>query len=259
MKRLTLKIQNNDQNMIFPLKGINNLSGYDDDLLSTTSVETDKSINVTEDAETRRVLPISSKPIQFQFWKSSTNSFVNQVAPDEFTGTTDYNTVAAKNSFYVVQLYDSFRDESNSKKHTGYYNGFDFAKSNLFSTYTYSADVEFSNLYIGQNVLDGLSGMTKDFYLKFLFYSAKSGKFYSFFNQNTPSVTTQEMLYYKITINPNNLNYSFNPNYGTIILRELRNPVYDTFINNTVQSIPVEKPIYPSGNTFDNTGHYVSI
>lgn len=259
MKRLKIKIQNNDQSMILPLKGINNLSGYDDDLLTTSVVETNKSINAGNDAETRRLLPTSSKTIQFQFWKNTTSSYVNVVAPNEFTGSTDYNTKAAKNSFFIVQLFDTFRDESNSKKHTGYYNGFDFAKTNLVSNYTYSADVEFSNLYIAQNILDGLSGMTKDFYLKFLFYSAKSGKFYSFFNQNAPAVTTQEMMYHKITIDPNNLNYSFNPNYSTLILRELRNPAYDTFINNTVQSIPVEKPNYPSGNTFDNSGNYISV
>lgn len=259
MKRFIIKIQDNDQSMIVPLKGVNNLAGYDDDVLSTITTETDKSINIGDDEETRRLLPTSSKPIQFQFWKNATSTYVNNVAPNEFTGSSEYNTAAAKNSFYLIQVYDSFKDESNSKKHTGYYNGFDFAKNNLVSDYTYSADVEFSNLYISQKVLDGLSGLTKDFYVKFLFYSGKSGKFYSFFNQNTPTLTTQEKIYYKITIDPNNLNYSFNPNYGTILLRELRNPEYDTFINNTVQSIPVEKPNFPTGNTFTNNGIYESI
>lgn len=258
MKRLKFKLYDNDQNLIIPLKGINNLSGYDDDLLSMTTIETEESINIGNDAETRRLFPAVTNQIMFEFWRSSSNSFVNLVAPDEFSSN-DYNTAGAKNSFYVIQLYDTFRDESNSKKHTGYYNGFDFAKSNLVSTYTFSPDNEFSNLYVAQNVLDSLSGITKDFYIKFLFYSGKSGKFYSFFNQNTPSVTTQEMMYHKITINPNTLTYSFNPNYSPLLLRELRNPAYNTFINNTVQSIPVEKPVYPSGNTFKNDGEYIIV
>jgi hypothetical protein len=259
MKRLTIKLRDNDQSMIIPLKGINNLSGYDDDVLATSSLETAESINIGDDAETRRLLPSTTYPIQFQFWRTSSSSFVNLVAPDEFTGSTDFNTAGAKNSFFVIQLYDTFRDESNSKKHTGYYNGFDFAKTNLVSSYSFSAENEFSNLYVSQKVLDGLSGLTKDFYVKFLFYCAKSGKFYSFFNQNTPAVTTQEKIFHKITIDPNMLSYSFNPNYSPILLRELRNPAFDTFINNTVQSISVEKPIYPSGNTFDNSGTYITI
>ena len=259
MKRLTIKLRENDQTMIVPLKGINNLSGYDDDVLATSSIETTDSINVGDDAETRRLLPAVTNSIQFQFWETTSNSFVNLVAPDEFSGSTDFNTSAAKNSFYVIQLYDTFKDESNSKKHTGYYNGFDFAKTNLVSSYNFSPDNEFSNLYVSQKVLDGLSGLTRDFYIKFLFYSAKSGKFYSFINQNTPSVITQEKMYHKITINPNLLNYTFNPNYSPLLLRELRNPAYDTFINNTVQSIPVEKPVYPSGNTFENTGNYITV
>ena len=259
MKRLTVKLRNNDQSMIIPLKGINNLSGYDDDVLVTIDSETTDSINPGDDAETRRLLPAVTNPIQFQFWRSSSSSYVNLVAPDEFSGTSDYNTQGAKNSFYVVQFYDTTRDESNSKKHTGYYNGFDFAKTNLVSSYSFSPDNEFSNLYVSQKLLDGLSGATKDFYIKFLFYSAKSGKFYSFFNQNTPSITTQDKMYHKITIDPNMLNYTFNPNYSPLLLRELRNPSYDTFINNTVQSIPVQKPVYPSGNTFDNTGHYITV
>jgi hypothetical protein len=258
MKKISIRLTDNDQSIMIPLKGIGNLLGYDDDVTKAVEDETDTSINDVTDAETRRILPSASAIIQFQFWNGTIYTS-NKVAPLEFTGFTDYNTVAAKNSFYVIQLFDSFRDEVQSKKHTGYYNGFDFAKSNLVASYTFNADNEFSNLYVAQSVLDSMSGTSRDFYIKFLFYSAKSGKFYSFFNQNAPAVTTQEKLYHKININPNTLQYSFVPVYTPIVLRELLNPVYDSFVNATVQSIPVEKPNYPSGNTFDNSGSYITI
>lgn len=257
MKRISLKIQNNDQSMIIPIKGIGNLLGYDDDVSAALTNETESSINEGNDSETRRILPEGNRSITFEFWNGS--GYVNLVAPLELTGSTAFNTAGAKNSFYIIQLFDSFRDEIQSKKHTGYYNGFDFAKTNLNSIYSYNGDFEFTNLYVSQFLLDSMSGLTTSFYLKFLFYCAKSGKFYSFFNQNAPTVTTQEKLYYKINIDPNSLRYSFDPDYSNLILRELRNPAYETFVNNTIQSIPIEKPVYPTGNTFNNSGNYVQI
>lgn len=259
MKRISLKLTNNDQSMMIPIRGIGNLLGYDDDVTKAIEGETDSSINDVTDAETRRILPATSPGLTFYFWNSTLNTYQTKVAPDEFTGTTDYNTVAAKNSFYVIQVFDSFRDEVQSKKHTGYFNGFDFAKTNLNSIYTLTEDNEFSNLYIAQSVLDSITGTTGGiFYLKFLFYCAKSGTFYSFSASTGSQLTSQENMYRRIIIDPLTLRWTLNP-AGGLVFREIRNPAYSTFVNDTVQSIPVEKPIYPSGNTFDNTGNYITI
>jgi hypothetical protein len=257
MKKYQLKIGVNDKNLMVPAVKIGNLLGYDDDVSTLVSDETNSSINKEVDGEVRRILPLTTKQIQFRFWNGA--SYVTFVAPTEFPSPfTDFNTNAAKKSFYIIQLFDTFKDEVQSKKHTGYLNGYDFAKSNLTSIYTFSSDMEFSNLYVPQSVLDGMSGVTTDFYIKFLFYSAKSGTFYSFFNNNISS-TTQEKLYHKISINPNTLRYSFSPDVAIIELNELLNANYKSFINNTVDSIPVEKPNFPAGNTFTNDGEYISV
>lgn len=259
MKRIAIKLTNNNQNIMIPVGGIGNLLGYDDDITSLVEGETVTSINDVSDAETRRILPNTSASLIFYFWNKTLNVYQTKIAPNEFTGTTDYNTAAAKNSFYTIQVFDSFKDEVQSKKHTGYFNGFDFAKTSLNSVYNLNADREFSNLYIEQSVLNSITASTGGtFYIKFLFYSAKSGVFYSFSASTGSELTSQENMYRKITIDPLTLRWSLNP-AGDLVFREIRNSSYESFINATVQSVTVEKPIYPSGNTFDNTGNYITI
>lgn len=257
MKRITLKLQNNDQNINIPINGINNLLGYDDAITSLVSDETDTSINDSVDGEVRRILPSFSRTFNFQFWNGST--YVSQVAPLEFSSS-EFSGQTARSSFYIIQVFDSAKEEIQNKKHTGYYNGYDFAKTNLVSSYSYNENIEFSNLYLPQSFLDSKTGNTIVAYIKFLFYSAKSGKFYLFYNNNDPSLTTQDKLYYQISIDKSTFKYTLNPSYGasTITPRELRNTTYTNFINQTVSSFPVAKPTYPNGNTFTNDGNYTT-
>jgi hypothetical protein len=253
MKRITLKITNNDQAINLPIVSVNNGLGYDDDVKSLISDETDNSINSVTDGEVRRILPDTSRTIQFQFWNGST--YVTQVSPLDFTSS-QYSGQTARNSFYVIQVFNTSKEETQTKKHTGYFNGYDFAKTNLTSIYSFNEANEFSNLYLTQEFLDTTTGLTIDAYVKFLFYSAKSGKFHPFFNFNDPAVVTQDKLYHKITINKTTLRYSFTVN--PIILRELNNTNYISLINETVSSLTVAKTTYPTGNTFTQNGSYIT-
>lgn len=256
MKRYTIKLGNNDSKIILPAIKIDNLLGYDDDVSALVNTETDKSINSEVDAEVRRIIPFTSKQIEFRFWNGS--SYVSKVAPLEFTNSSDFNTAAAKNSFYIIQLFDTFRDEVQSKKHTGFYNGFDFAKTSLNSIYNFTSDIEFSNLYVSQSLLNSMNGQPTEFFIRFFFYCAKSGKIYTFYNDSVSS-NAQDKLYHRIVISPTNLEYYFAPDVTLIRLNELLNPNYSTFINNTVESIPVEQPNFPAGNTFTNDGNYIEV
>lgn len=254
MRKLTIKLGTVDNTLTIPIGGANNLLGYDDSLEALIENETSASVNDVSDLETRRILPLNNANIQFYFWNGFT--YVNTVAPMEFAASA-YSTTAAKTSFYVVQLFDNFNDENQKKLHTGYYNGFDFARNSLSANYQYNSTIEFSNFYLSESYLDSLTGITK-VYAKFIFYSAKSGKFYPFFNYNDHTLNTQQQLYHTILLNPSARTYSFASNYNPIVVRELVNAQYSAFINNTVSSFSLKKPVYPSGNTFTNDGVYIT-
>jgi len=251
MNRYKIKLDGlTDQNITISIKGSGNLLGYDDDVLSLVEDQTVDSINNVSDAEVRRFVPAADYSIQFQFWNGF--SYVTSVAPLEFAPT-DYTTAAAKNSFYVIQVFNSYRDEVNTKLHTGYFNGYDFTKTSLFSSYQYTSSMEFSNLYLPQEFLESLTGNTV--YVKMLFYSAKSGKFYSFTNDNI-GVTTQEKMYQAFTLDPVNMTYTLSPT--PMVFKELLNSAYDQFINDPTASFNIEKTNYPSGNTFTIDGNYIT-
>jgi len=252
MNRFKIKLNGLvDQKITIPITGAGNLLGYDDDVLSLVEDQTIDSINGVSDAEVRRFNPAIDYSIQFKFWNGF--AFVTSVAPTEFASTA-YTTTAAKNSFYIIQIFNSYKDEISKKIHTGYFNGYDFAKTTLSSIYQYTATMEFSNLYLSQDFIDTITGTT--IYAKFLFYSAKSGKFYSFVNDNS-SLTTQEKLYVQFTLNMSTMTYSLAP--SQMILKELVNPEFDQFVNAPTESFPIEKTNYPSGNTFTIDGNYVTI
>jgi hypothetical protein len=261
--KLQIKLGSNDNKFSIPLISRNNMLGYDDNVQNIVNAETNKAINTVSDGEVRRVSIMNTYGVTFNFWNGS--SYVPEVAPLEFTSINSGST-ELKSSFYIIQLYDTFVGSTQTKYHTGYYNGYEFTASatplNSIYTNALSSESEFSDLYLSQNLLESITGATKDYYVKFSFYSGKSGKFYSFYNQANSSLTTEEKLYNKITVIPynntnvNSLKYSFN--VGSLVLNELRNADYNTLINNTVPSFPVQKTTYPTGNTFTNDGIYIT-
>lgn len=256
--KLQIRLTPEDKTFSIPITSRNNMLGYDDNIESLVNAETNNSINNVSDSETRRILPASIYGMTFNFWNGS--NYVTSVAPLEFTASTYIGSTQLTASFYIIQLYDSFSANTQTKYHTGYYNGFDFNGS-LTSSFPalLTGTTEFSNLYLSQNLLDSMSGLTTDFYVKFSFYSGKSGKFYSFSRTNpqSNSLSSEDLIYNKISVNPVTLTYTFaqTPNVYEIV----NNPIYDTLINNTVPSFPVEKVNYPSGNTFTTDGTYITL
>ena len=94
--------------------------------------------------------------------------------------------------------------------------------------------------------------------MKLNFYSAKSGKVYPFFNLANNAITTEEKMYFKLLLNQTTMEYSFVQSGATITAREIVNPSYFNLINSTVQSVPLEIPVYPTGNTFTENGIYIN-
>lgn len=259
--KIQLKIGSNDKNIIIPMGGSANLLGYDDNVQALVGVETDSSINTTSDLEVRR-FNFSGTSINaiFNFWSGGTfNNYIQYLAPYEFSGLTS-ESEEARNSFYVMQVFDTFDEATQRKLHTGYFNGYDFLakSSNLTTNYvTNNNNTEFISIYISNDFLAERNSVTIDLYVKFLFYSAASGKFYPFSRKSYSTTNKQEDVYRKITINTSTFKYFVDGN--VFACYEIYNPEYSTLINNTVSSIPVQKPVYPSGNTFTESGNYETI
>jgi hypothetical protein len=256
--KMQIKLSPNDKMLTIPIVGRNNLLGYDDNVESIVNSQSNNAINNVSDGEVRRFKPSDPYSIQFQFFNGFTYS---TQLPPEFS-VNDLGTNAINGSFYLIQLYNTFDGNTQKKYHTGYFNGYDFGTSNINTNYTYNSDLEFTNLYLSQDLINSLIGSTTfyfDFYVRFSFYSAKSGKFYSFSNENQPSVTTEQKLYHKVLINTLTFTYTFNPTYSPIILKEIINADYNTLINNTANSVNIEKPAYPNGNTFTEDGTYITV
>lgn len=254
--KIQIKISDNDKNIQIPITGINNLLGYDDNIQSIVNGETDTSINSTSDLEVRRFKQSSGITITFYFWDGS--NFINELAPLDFAANSIGATSnQAKNSFYLIQIFDTYDEAIQKKLHTGYFNGYDFLTraTDLETTYTFSNTSEFLDLYINNKFLENLTGSTVNVYAKYLFYSGQSSKFYPFYPFSyQDTANKEEDIYQKIVLNLNNFNF----NTSSFDVREITNPDYSTLINNTVSSIPVEKPKYPNGNTFTEDGNYIT-
>jgi hypothetical protein len=255
--KYSFKISTKDQNMQIRLNSEANLSGYDDDVMALIDNKTDESINDISDGEKRRFLPSQSLSLNFLFF-STGGTYTNKVAQLDFpsSGTT-YKSVAMRQSFYVVQVYDSVKEESQLKLHTGYYNGNDFTKYTNTSIYPYNLNLEYTNLYFRTSYLAAHTGNTH-VYVKFSFYSAKSGKIYPFYNLAKSGSTTEDRLYFDAILVPSGMTYYFSGITNTLYAKEIVNSQYVTFINTTVDSLSNQKPVYPSGNTFTDSGQYVT-
>jgi len=213
--------------------------------------QTGLSINPAEDGDTYRSKPLVSYITDMLFY--SGGSYVNDYEAAGFTT----NEISLKNevilrSFYIMQVYDSVKTSNQTLLHNGYYNGFNFIFNGNDSLYTITEEDEFSDLYIPNWFIESLSGVTTTLYGKISFYNAKTGKLQFFSQKVNPTGDTN--MYFEIQLNPNLLTYTVS---SPIVSYELTNSEYINKINNTLDSFTNQKPTYPIGNTFLNTGKYL--
>jgi hypothetical protein len=238
-------------------------SGLQEDIDNYVEEQTGLSINDVDDGETFRYLPDGSESMRI-YWFSG-GSYSSKDNGYEYagftTGETSSRSEVILRSFYIMQVYDSTSTQNQTLLHTGYFNGYNFLNINSGQTlYTFDAEEEYTNLYIPQWFIESVSGQTTTLYGKVSFYNAKTGKLQLFSHGVTPGFvpsrkppTVDEDYYFEIELIPSGLTY----NVGTIWGYELQNTDYIDKINNTVSSFSNQKPTYPTGNTFINTGRYI--
>lgn len=233
-------------------KSVYNLGGLSQDIENLVSYETDSSVNSVVDEEKRRFSPNKNYTIGMEFYSTGTTNYVTNVAPNEFT-TGDTLSSQFTNSFYVYKVYDSPFQNTQNLLHTGYINGFSFAGNNV-SIYPWTGSSEYTDIHLPISFLDSITATTFNLYMKMNFYSAKSGKVYPFSGITTTN--TENDLYNKLTFTGSTKKYS-TPPLSNFTFKEITNPEYVALVNDSISSISLEKPTYPSGNTFTTDGVYL--
>ena len=207
-------------------------------------------VNEMEDGEVIRFKPLTStyKQTTMQFLYGGSPSYLNAgFTIDDISESKDI----FKNSSYLIQVYDSPKSENQALIHSNYINGYQILTTSA-STHTVSLTSESFNTYVNETFLNQQSGDTFNLYFKFFFYSAKEGKVREF-TQNVFSLTNESQSYISIPFNRLTRKYTFP---FSVILKELPQSEYLDIINETIESISLQKPTFPTGNTFNINGEY---
>ena len=232
-----------DLNFTIGLSTNANLGGLSQDIDSFIETETGLSINPAPDGEKLKYLPTVPLTYTFYFYNTNTSSYATSLLNAGFT----YNELVTvstnlRKSFYLFQVYTSTATETQVLLHNGYYNGFTFYSGN--TSYNILPSAEVSGYYLTDDQLSLIVNNTV--YLKLGFYNAKTGKFQLFYNDAKAAGTTEDKLYFDVTVDIDNMTYSTT---SPLVAREFANATYINKLNENVPSFSYQSPVYPSGGT----------
>jgi len=232
----------NDLNLTFPLSSKSNLSGLSQDIQDLVTDQSDNSINLGTDGEKTRFTPNGFTGITF--WNGIMTGFT----------TLEVKTQAYVNSFFIIQIYDTPVSDTQTLLHTSFINGYYFT-TGVTAIFDWTNVFEYTDLHIPTDYLATFSGNTVNVYCKTNFYNAKLGKIDPFYDVYATG-NTESKLYKMMTLNKTNRTYSIT---GNMHFAKINNPEYVELINDSIESFNVEKPTYPTGNTFNPNGTYTII
>lgn len=232
----------NDLNLTFPLSSKSNLGGLTQDIQDLITDQSNSSINSVTDGEKIRFTPDGFTGITF--WNGTITGFTSS----------EVKTQAYVNSFFILQIYDTPLSDTQTLLHTSYINGYYFS-TGVTSVFDWTSEFEYADLHISKNYLDGFSGNTDNVYCKTHFYNAKTGKIDPFYDVYATG-DTESILYKTLVLNKTNRTYSISGNMHFV---KINNSDYVELINDSIESFNVEKPTYPTGNTFNPNGTYTTI
>ena len=263
ISREKIKFRNRDIKIPISISSSNSRNGQQEDIDQYVREKTGLSINNIIDGEKTPYFLNFSRNFTFKFFFSQLGIYLNNLRVAGFTldELNKYNENVL-NSFFIAETFDTFKSEIQNKLSTNFFSGYDFLNIkngvNLDQT-TYllnSSNNEFNIQYITNSVI---TGNTK-IYTRYSFYNGKTGKLHIF---RYPAANNSGELgnYVEYDLNYNSKNYG-NGGVTNIILEEIpysNNQNYIDRINETLESINVQKPTYPINPIFDpNTGTYIS-
>lgn len=276
--RKTIKFDYLDMNLKFTLGSSDNFNGYQQDIDNLTETTKWNLVNPVIDGEVRKykyLSTIAGSFLTFYFYDSisklQSNSFITAGFKDNEI--TPVNS-ALRNSFFIMDFYDSYDPYIQNKIFTGYltklYNSINVYGLSVPQYRIHSDTVnQLYNWYIPQSFINLQTGNTATGYVRFSFYNAKNGNISVFYNADNQNITTPEKMYFKVELNlvdatwrifidPNQpIPY---PNNSPQIKAYELEPTssFVTRVNNTANNVEDKKQNYPSGTTFkQTTGIYI--
>lgn len=250
-----------DVSIKIPLSTNSDLNGLQQNIDTFKTRETGLSINDVIDGEKYRYISTKDVSIAVNFISgtSSTSSFLNAGFTESEMSNNTSNV--RNNSFFIFQLYDSTSTTNQTLLNNTYYNLYNV--NGVSSVLPFRRNNEYSNIYIPESFInDNRNNTSISAYLKVLFFNAKIGKLQVFSNAFKNSITTEDRLYYDVTLLPNTKKYDlpsiilFDPPLYLMSFNEIKDAEYVNKINSTLNSFRLELPVYPSENTFNEKGRY---
>lgn len=251
--REQIKFLGDDINLSFGLSSDDNFLGLDQEVDNLTEVVSTDLINPNVDLEERKYKSSSpnTSTIEFQFYNPQNNTYVTNFTNG--AGFTLYdifsNQPCALNSFFILDYYDSFDTNTQTKIATTY-----LTKIGITSIYSLTStnQTEFFNMYVPLSYINAQTGTTVTGYSKFTFYNAKSGTTALFYNYNNRNLTTPEKMYFKTVLNLVNKTWQIiYPANAVTAIQLITSPTYNQKVNDTIGNFNNEVQNYPSGSTFN--------
>ncbi len=255
----TIKFNNKDMNIKFTLKADVDFIDYQQEIDNLTQFTGIDLINPVVDAEVYRFVYSPSVELTFDF--TNTGSVDNGFIDAGFTqNEIDTRDISILNSFFILDFYDTFDVNTQSKIFTTY-----LTKLGTSPTYTLSNTTinQLYGLYVPSSYFVGKTTPIVSGYAKFSFYNAKSGNGGIALFQNQDIVgTTPEKMFFKIELDSINRTWKFittTPN--KLKAKQLpSNSAYSDKINDTYDKFENKKQLYPNGNMFNVAdGSYLNI
>lgn len=228
-------------------------------------VETTKEslINPVVDEEIRRIgykTIMGPATLKFYFRHPANGTLFNTfgLTGAGFTSTEiSENNVNIRNSFFILDFYDSYNPNTQTKIFTQYLTQILSGENNLPTYRIYNDTVnQLYNWCIPQSYLDTFTSYYNTGYVKFSFYDAKTGKILLFYNKTNEGLSTPLKMYFPVQIYKNTFDWKFET-VTPIAYEYPSNNAYVQQVNDRISNFENLQQIYPDGNTFDyKTGNY---
>lgn len=252
-----IKFNNLDVNLKFTLGANDGFLGYQQEIDNLVVATKEILINPVNDTEVRRFKYDSSigrAKIIFYFGNSHTNTFISAGFTEDEINTNDAKLL---NSFFILDFYDTYNSNTQSKIFTNYLTKILGSNDNTphYRIFTDTVN-QFYNWNIPLSYINAQTGTTVIGYTKFSFYNAKTGVIALFYNYNNDEILTPFLkMYFKTELNLSNMTWKF---LG--LTDAVANPfqvdstsAYANRVNNTIGNFENKKQVYPTGNTFQST------
>jgi len=267
----TIKSNGEDTTIKFGLGNNNKLSGYQQEIDELTEETKDDLINPIVDNEVRRFQYDSSfaGPTNLVFFFTANgSSYYNKFTPNAARfSTTEITENSNKilNSFFIMDCYDTFNNNTQTKLFTIYQTQIldgEIGTTLPIPKYRIYSDTvnQFYNWYVPKSYLDKQSGLTVTAYVKFSFYNAKYGDLALFYNKDNDGLTTPEKMYFEVLLDLNKMTWRFDYGGGSGDLYPPDatayqipfNNVYSQRVNEALDNFDNQQQDYPDGNVFDS-------